>query len=112
MKLEKGFLRSVMTPSEEGNGTAGGVFGRQQAAEEQYHMGCASFQLNQYPQAIAYFKKAIELKQDYEDAYYYMGFAYEKLGDQSHAVIYCRKAAQLGHKEAQKRFYEKGLNWW
>jgi tetratricopeptide (TPR) repeat protein len=72
-----------------------------QTAEEWFWKGIEVFHNADYKNAIEYFKKAIELKPDYADAYFNMGVAYYDWDGQYEKSIECyKKAVVLNHNYA------------
>ena len=64
--------------------------------EAYYYRGCAKVNSKQYQEAIADFKKAIELKPDYADAYFNMGRVYYMQNDEDKACEYYKLADKYG----------------
>lgn len=64
--------------------------------EAYYYRGCAKFNANKHKEAIADFKKAVELKPDYADAYFNLGRTYFLLNDEDHACENYKLAAKYG----------------
>jgi Tfp pilus assembly protein PilF len=66
------------------------------------------FQLNDYKGAVRDFSKAIELEEDYADAYFQRSLCYKRIGKAEESASDMKKAAQLGHPRAQRAVREKG----
>ncbi len=71
-------------------------------------MGAAYNKLTEYQQAINAYKKAIEIKPDYSDAYYNMGVAYNNLKEYQQAISACKKAIEI---EPELINHSKTTNW-
>jgi hypothetical protein len=57
------------------------------------------------------FTSALELNNQFADAYYHRGINRGLLGDQKNALWDLKFAAQLGYRIAQKVLNEKGVVW-
>ncbi|MDR1006200.1 MAG: tetratricopeptide repeat protein [Bacteroidales bacterium] len=67
-----------------------------QSAEEWFKKGVAAYENNDKGKAIEYYRKAIELKPDYADAYFCIGFAYKRWWEKEDTAIeYFKKAIEL-----------------
>ncbi len=76
--------------------------------EENYNMGNAYKNLTEYQQAIIAYKKAIEIKPDYSDAYYNMGDVYNILKEFQQAISAYKKAIEI---EPELINHSKTTNW-
>jgi tetratricopeptide (TPR) repeat protein len=65
--------------------------------------------LANYPQATAYFDRAVEVDPRYGDAYYNRGVAYAGLGNRERATDDIRTAARLGHEGARNFLRSQGI---
>jgi len=63
--------------------------------EQLCNKGMACLANNQPRQAVAYFKKALEINADYYDACCNLGLAYEALGENKEAMAYFRKTLKM-----------------
>jgi tetratricopeptide (TPR) repeat protein/V8-like Glu-specific endopeptidase len=59
--------------------------------------------------ALQGFQRAIELNQEYADAYLYQGLTKKHLGDRSNAIISLRTAVDLYKTQGQKRSHSKAV---
>ncbi len=86
-----------------------------------YNMGNAYGELGEYQKAINAYKKAIEIKPDYDGAYNNMGVAYNELKEYQKAINACQKAIEIkpGMHEAYNNMgnaygelgeYQKAIN--
>ena len=64
--------------------------------EAYYYRGCARVNAVKYDEAIADFKKAVELKPDYADAYFNLGRTYYMKHDEDKACEYYKLADKYG----------------
>jgi tetratricopeptide (TPR) repeat protein len=69
-------------------------------AKEYYRKGNTYYELEQYPEAIAAYKKAININSDYAEAYLWMGYAYEKLKQYADAIAAHKKAVSIKPDDA------------
>jgi tetratricopeptide (TPR) repeat protein len=67
-----------------------------QTAEDYYNSGMASVKKNNFPQAIADFNMAIEIRPDYATAYYARAYAYYDNKEYAKALADARKTEKLG----------------
>jgi Flp pilus assembly protein TadD len=65
------------------------------SAESHLRLGVALGQQSQFDEALAQFRKALELKPDYAEAHYNMGFALQKKGSWKDAMAHYETAIQL-----------------
>jgi len=88
--------------------------GSAKAAEKLFNMGNAYYHTGNYDKAIEYYKKAIELKPDYTEAYYNMGGAYYDKGNYDKTIECCKKAIESKPDDAETyygmggAYYHKG----
>jgi superkiller protein 3 len=68
-----------------------------------YHLGLALHQQGKLEEAIACYRKAIELDPKYAPAHSYLGFALQAQGKLEEAIPCCRKAIELDPKLAPAR---------
>src|SRR5262249_41736761 len=61
----------------------------------QHDLGLACLELDELPQAIAAFQRAVASNPRYADAYFRMGIAFEKLGDLRGAIFAYDRATEL-----------------
>lgn len=64
--------------------------------EAYYYRGCAKVNAKKYNEAIADFKKAVEIKYDYADAYFNMGRSYYLLNNEEKACECYKLADKYG----------------
>ncbi len=60
-----------------------------------YNFACWLDEVKRYDDAIAAYKKAIEIKQDYQKAWYNMGISYKNKGEDDNAIDVYRKAVEI-----------------
>ncbi len=65
------------------------------------NLGSAYSKKGYHQKAIEMFKKAIDLKKDYQFAYYNLGVEYANIDQDEKAVYYLRKAVQLDNKDVK-----------
>ena len=64
-------------------------------ARDFFLRGCSYYDLEMYNKAIKFYKKAIELKPDFTQAFVNLGVTYYKLGKYSNAIEIYKKAVRL-----------------
>ena len=64
--------------------------------EAYYYRGCAKVNAQKFEDAIADFKKAVEIKPDYADAYFNIGKTYFIMHDEEKACEYYKLADKYG----------------
>jgi tetratricopeptide (TPR) repeat protein len=72
-----------------------------QFAQNYNDRGNADFRQGRFNQAISDFKKAVELKSDYGDAYYNLALAYYRQGNLNQAIFNYNRAIKISPKDAQ-----------
>ncbi|MGH9948501.1 MAG: trypsin-like peptidase domain-containing protein [Pyrinomonadaceae bacterium] len=65
------------------------------AAERLYSQGVAQLSLDDYARALPYFEKAVEIDNNYPEAWYQAGFCYGVLGKHTDALKASKQAAKL-----------------
>ncbi|MFP4496587.1 MAG: tetratricopeptide repeat protein [Vulcanimicrobiota bacterium] len=65
------------------------------SAESYYHRGFSMILMNQYTQALPYFKKAVELKPDYTEGFFKLGYTLAVLGRYREAIDAFEKVISL-----------------
>jgi tetratricopeptide (TPR) repeat protein len=62
-------------------------------------LGVCNYYLEQFPEAITYFKKAEETKSD-DELCYYLGTGYYSMNRYPEAITYLKKALEANHDDA------------
>ena len=92
-----------------GGGGGGGMGGRSSnaptSALDWYNVGYSASNAGSYEEAITDFKKAIEMRPDYAEAYNMLGFCTRKLGNVNDAFTYYEKALKLKPNFPEAREY-------
>ena len=89
-------------------------------AEQIHRDGVSRYDSGEYGQAIETFKRALQLRPDFEESYYHLGMAYSSLGMYKEAVIAYNRAVKikpdyaavyhnLGHAYSNLKKYEKAV---
>ena len=78
-------------------------------AQAQYDAGLALHELKEYPQAIGFYSRAIELNPNFADAYANLGSAYVANNQPSEAQMTLKKALQLNPTLAQAKQLQQSL---
>lgn len=68
---------------------------RRAAAERLYSQGLGMLSRDDYPRALSYFEKAVEIDPNYAEAWYQAGFSYGMLGRHQDALKASKQAAKL-----------------
>jgi tetratricopeptide (TPR) repeat protein len=63
--------------------------------EDYYNAGSSLFEKGDYPQAIRYFRAAIQAKTDFWQAYQYLGEAYYQTSNRTEAVVAIQESLRL-----------------
>ncbi|MCD9187484.1 MAG: tetratricopeptide repeat protein [Pyrinomonadaceae bacterium] len=76
--------------------------------ELQYLIGCAYFQLKNYQSALSFLKNAVEIDENYPDAWFMKSVVYRKLGETSAESSAFEKAKKYASAGGQSLEYLKG----
>ena len=60
--------------------------------------------LKRYPEALPYFKKAVELNREDADALYKIGLVYAAIGEEKKACDSYKRSAQLNNADAAAQY--------